>query len=478
MNDNLVLKEAGWGETALQKLAILLNLIPGVGGAVGTAAGSAASGMMEDRFKESIENIAGQQDSLKQEILEKLDKLAELLSQKENISKDVIFALLLTVDPNIKPGDKDALLAILADKLRQLKELQTTTKNLQSEDSEVKRLEQAAEKALAEGRFDDAENSFLQAKERKNVFAASLKEAQHEELQSAAESSALAARTAALQLNPQSYRRAAEHYAEAANIIASVDASIALEYRERQANMLCQLGDKFNDNDVLHAAIGDYRTILSVTDRVAHSEPRARIQNNLCTALSILGERENRTELLEEAVVILCAVLEEHTRGRTPLDWARTQNNRGVTLQALGKLENGTTRLEEAVTAYLAALEERTRERVPLSWASTQNNLGTALSILGERKNETKLLEEAVVALRTALEERTRERVPLDWAATQSNLGNALLALGKHESGTQHLEEAVTAYRAALEVLSLPLERHRAQVKLEEALSLLKQRRS
>jgi tetratricopeptide (TPR) repeat protein len=152
------------------------------------------------------------------------------------------------------------------------------------------------------------------------------------------------------------YRSAATKYAEAAGLIASVDAQQQWQFVLNQAHELHSQGDEFGDNSALFEAVDVYRKAL---------------------VLALYSQRW--------------------------FDWATTQNNLGNALSILGKRDSGTAKLEEAVVAYREVLKEWTRERVPLDWATTQNNLGNALSILGERESGTVKLEEAVAAYREAL---------------------------------------------------------------------------
>ncbi|MCB2262619.1 MAG: tetratricopeptide repeat protein [Candidatus Thiosymbion ectosymbiont of Robbea hypermnestra] len=277
------------------------------------------------------------------------------------------------------------------------------------------------------------------------------------------------------------YRKAAEGFAAAAELVPDTEPDARLTYLEQRAGALYRQGDEQGDNPALEAAIRAYRDLLR--DHVRERVPLdwAMTQNNLGNALSILGEREAGTEHLEQALVAYRAALEEYTREQVPRRWATTQNNLGAALGTLGGRESDPGRLEAAAVAYRAALEEYTRERVPLDWARIQNNLGNVLWTLGEQASGTGRLEEAVAAYRAALEEYTRERAPLDWARTQNNLGNALRSLGKCEAGTEHLEEAVAAYRAALEEYSrerTPLDWARTQNNLGAALQTLGERES
>ena len=315
------------------------------------------------------------------------------------------------------------------------------------------------------------------------------------------------------------YRKAAEHFAEAAALMPASETDTRFDHLMGQASVLRDQGDEFGDNAALSEAIGVYPSILEEWTQRARAPPMGQSQNSLGIAPQDDWPARERNGKARDGGRRYQAALEEFTRearprmgqgpdesrqraqeplasarveqkgsikpstpakqpsrntnaNARPSKWARAQNNLGSALWALGERENRTERLELAVNAYRAALEEFTRERTPLEWAGTQMNLGNAFWTLGERESGTERLEQATIAHRAALEEFTRERMPLDWARTQSNLGNALTALGERKSGTEKLELAVNAYRAALEEFTrerMPLDWARTQLNLGAA---------
>ena len=263
-----------------------------------------------------------------------------------------------------------------------------------------------------------------------------------------------------LRINPDAYREAAAHYAEASRIAAATDELKACEYLRGQAAALVKLGDEFGDNVSLRSAIDLLKSKPAGGDRAKDPLDWATTLSNLGYALAMLGARERGAEKLEEAVAAYCAALEEQTRERTPFAWASLQNNLGNALGA-GARESGTGRLQEAVNAYHAALEEWTREKAPHQWAGIQHNIGLALWRISERDSGVEKLEEAVASYHAALKEWTRERVPLRCKYRYKTILGTRSQLLARGSGIELLEEAVAAYRAALEERTLervPLE--------------------
>ena len=247
--------------------------------------------------------------------------------------------------------------------------------------------------------------------------------------------------------------------------------------------ILSILGDRENDTVRLEEAVTVFRAARKVFTRERAPLRWATIQNNLGNALVALGERkgrENGTKCFEEAVGAFLQALKERRRERIPLKWADTQNNLGAAFARLGECENDIAYLEEAEDAYRAALEEFSQECEPMGWAMAKTNLGAVLLSLELREQEKRSarLEEAIVLFYKALKVYTWDHTPWDWARTKINLGTALLILGKWEGGTARLEESVAASRAVLHVAYSPDHRQMAESNLEEALSLLEQRRS
>ncbi|MBB5759515.1 hypothetical protein HNR00_004249 [Methylorubrum rhodinum] len=396
----------------------------------------------------------------------KLDEVLRRVAHLESVPLDALRGILAEMGEGGQGADAAEIERRLRAKAAEFKALTDRLNRLSNDDPEVARLRTRAAAALQAGRFVEADGHLASAEARDLAGLDDLEELARRKRLSAAESRAERAAAAMLRPNPDAYREAAAHYAEASRIAAPADAAIARGYAHRQGLALRMLGEEFGRNTALREAIEQFRSLVGSSDRATDSLDWAAIQNNLGNALQTLGQRESGTERLQQAVDAYRAALEERTRERVPLSWAATQNNLATALQTLGQRESGTERLQQAVDAYRAALEEYTRERVPLDWAATQNNLGNALSTLGQRESGTERLQQAADAYRAALEEYTRERVPLGWAATQNNLGNALWKLGQRESGTERLQQAVDAYRAALQ------ERTRERVPLDWAMSL------
>ena len=408
-------------------------------------------------------------------------EVLRIVSQKEGVPLETLRAILNEMGEVATTADSGEIGRLLTKKAAEFKVLTERLSRLSDVDPEVGRLRLLAADALKAGHFNDADSSLAAAELRDLAGLGDLETMARQKQLSAAETRGQRGDAAMLRTNPDAYREAAAHYAEAARIAMASDANIGRQYAIKQGLSLVTLGDEFGQNQALVDAVDFFQNKIATVDRNNNSLDWAEMQNDLGNALLTLGQRESGTEKLEQALASYREALKERTRERVPLDWAGTQNDLGNALSELGQRESGTEKLEQAVASYREALTERTRERVPLDWAGTQNNLGNALLTLGQRESGTEKLEQAVASYREALKEWTRERGPLDWARTQNNLGIALLTLGRRESGTEKLEQAVASYREALTERTrerVPLDWAGTQNNLGNALSELGQRES
>ena len=367
------------------------------------------------------------------QITRQLSELSRQISQEKGVPLKAVRSFLERMDVSVDREDMARVTQLLekaADDYRKLKE---DLQKLTSDEPLVNQYRQKALALLNAGKLGEANSLLQQAKQRDIEAFQRQEESAKKRRLSAAATCALQAGAAKLQINPQGYRQAAVHFAEAADMVRQVDAEAARGYVFQQAVTLYNLGDEFGDNAALNETIAIYTQLLQQIDRTRQADVWAETQSNLGTALRCLGERESGSEYLEQAVAAYREALEEKTRERVPLDWAAIQNNLGNALQTLGERESGSEHLEQAVAAFHEALKERSRERVPLEWAMTQNNLGIALQTLGERESGTEHLEQAVAAFQEALKVFTQESTPYYWTETQKNLAIALQALDERK---------------------------------------------
>ena len=383
------------------------------------------------------------------------DEIDRLAQQAENLSAEIgttrdalngMFEIL--AEQNVPVEELEAKLREIAERHIELTKLwQALSKS--SDDPEITSRRERATQALEDGDYDQAAELL---EETRSVIRQARKKHQEVLALSLLDEASILSQQGDLEHARLNYRKAAEHFAEAASLVPRTKAGARIDYLIKQASALYDQGDEFGDNRALIEAIDLYQIVLKECRRDIVPDKWATVQNRLGTSLKALGTREAGTRRLKQAVEAYNAALEVRIRNSVPLDWATTQNNLGNALLTLGEREEGTERLEQAIEAYDAALQEWARDSVPLDWATTQNNRGNALLALGVREEGTERLVQAVEAYRAVLAGKTRDRFPLSWATTQNNLGNALQMLGDRTHCVDHLDAALLATRNAAAV--------------------------
>lgn len=373
-------------------------------------------------------------------------KIAELSEALEVTEKAVLGFLKILGEQEIAREQIDSTLRQIAERYIELtKGLHFLSKS--NEEPDIAKHREQAAAAVEEGDYDRAAGLLEEAAEIHRRTIEDHQDALDRRKLAAAATLSQQGELERIRLN---YRKSAEHFAEAARLVAANESNAQVGYLLKQASALHDQGYQFGDNPALIVAIDLYQTILSNCERATSPNEWADTQNGIGATLSLIGAQESGTARLEEAIKAFRLALKERKRELHPLEWAATQHDLGMALSNIGSRESGNEHLIQAVMAYSLALEERTRERTPIEWATTHHHLGNALRFLGERESGLVHVEEAIIAFHSALEEITRERRPTEWATVQMNLGNALRVFGERSTGTGRLEQAVTAYRLAL----------------------------
>jgi hypothetical protein len=294
---------------------------------------------------------------------ENIAEILRIVSEKESVPLKTLQAILASMtetmeSPNAAQMESPNFAQIeqkLTATASKFRELTDRLNRLSNADPDVARLRKEASAALAEGLFAQADQLLANAEARDLSGLEDFEALARQKRLSAAESRAGRAVAAMLRINPDAYRQAAAHYAEASRIAAVADTLKGREYLRSQATTLVTLGEEFGDNSALQEAIRLLEPMLAVSNQA-----------------------------------------------RDPLDWAGAQMNLGTGLATLGNRETGTARLEEAVAAFREALQERTRARVPLDWARTTGDQGVALMLLAERRGDAKMAKLAVQQIEAA----------------------------------------------------------------------------
>ncbi|WP_119269187.1 caspase family protein [Taklimakanibacter deserti] len=420
----------------------------------------------------------------------------ETIAKADGVPMDALYGILRALGAKDMPKDPEALETLLKAQADKLKKMMAEREALNSEDPEIKRLADAADRAIKQGAIATARQFLDDAVKRVEATAGAVDAAEEAVKKKRLTDAAVYARRAEASTLAFDHLAAARDYAKAFSLAEKWDEKLKWNYKNLEAEALNTHGNEKGDNVALEKSIATYEELLSfipngeknddwaitrnnmgvayqtLGERASDSkrlEQAAQIfrdslqvltrehdpanwavaQNNLGNSLVALGQRENGPKSLEQAVAAFRAVLEVRSRDKQPVEWSESQNNLGLALYSLGERESNDARLVEAVAAYRAGLAAISRDKEPLRWGMLQNNLGNTLNTWGARKNDIAMLKEAAGVFRAALEVRTRERVPVQWGNSLVNLGNVLYNLGMRSGGTAELEEAAKAYRDA-----------------------------
>lgn len=450
----------------------------------------------------------------------------EQVALRDGVPLDALYGILRALGETAQPRSPEELATMLDAQAERLGEMLSQRAALRTDDPEVARLSEAADRAIEEGAIQTARLFMDQAVSRIEETGGEVDEL--EELlkrKRIADAAVYAKRGDALALAFE-FRAAAQDYSRAFDLVEKWDDRLAWNYKDNEAEALRLHGQATGDRAALDGALDAYETLLRRVGSTDGDADRAIVTNNMAVVLNIIGERsedsadlmkalamfeealtvferlddgtnwaaaknnigninlalggrEASSERLELAIEAFREALEKRDRNTVPLDWAATQNNIGIATYALAARGEDPALLIGAEAAYRAALEVYTRGANPTEWAMTKNNLGNTLNAIGLQRNDPAYHEQAIEAYVAALEVRTRNDFPLQWAATQVNAGSAYSHLSRHDTGTENLELAKTAYESALEVLSraeTPLDWASAQNNLGAALQTIGQR--
>jgi len=376
----------------------------------------------------------------------------EKVAQRQGVKLDSLYGVLRALGQQDMPADPAELERMLEAQAEKLREMASQRAALRTDDPEIARLSQAADRAIAEGAIVAARGFLDQAVARVEETADTVDalEAQLKEKRIA--DAAIYAKRADASVLVFAFRAAADDYAKAHELVARWDEDLAWNYKNLQAEALRSLGSAHADRAVLEESLAAYQDVLDMLPNGQKGRDWAITRNNMAVVLNTIGEREEGDTALNEALAIFREVMDIFAAEKDDTNWAAAQNNVGNILLVLGGRRGDPAVIAQAAEAFRAALARRARARVPFDWAASQNNVGIAMFQLSEPKGDANGLAEAEAAYRAALEVFTRETTPIDWAMTQNNLGNTLNALGIVRADAGMHAAAAQAFEAALSV--------------------------
>jgi uncharacterized caspase-like protein len=376
----------------------------------------------------------------------------ETVAAKDGVPLDALYGVLRALGTSNIPNDPSELEKLLGAQADKLKQMIAERDALRTDDPEIARLTNAADRAIKEGAIATARQFLDEAVKRVEATQGAVDAAEEQVENKRLADAQIYVRRADASSLAFDYLAAANDYGKAFTLVEKWDEKLRWNYKNMEAEALNAYARATADRQSFARAIAAYETILGFIPHGEKNRDWAITSNNMAVVMQTLGERENSNVNLEKAAAIFTESLEVFAREKDDTNWAAAQNNLGNALLTLGMRENSSKQLEGAVQAFRAALEKRPRDKLPLDWASSHNNIGIALYTLAEREGSNERLIEAEKNYRLALEEFTREKSPVEWAMTQNNLGNTLNTLGTRLSDRGKLLAAAAAFRAAMEV--------------------------
>lgn len=421
----------------------------------------------------------------------------ESIAKKGGVPMSALYGVLRALGAEDVPEDPKELETLLGKQAEIIKKMMEERAALDENDPEIKKLAQAADRAIEQGAIGVARQFLDDAVKRIEETAGAVDAAEEAVKKKRLADAAIYARRAGAASLVADYLSAAKDYAKAYSLVEKWDDRLKWNYKNLEAQALREHGYEKGDNAALEQSIAAYEQVLSFipngeknndwattannmgvayldiaerdcdTKRLRQAEKYFRdalevltlerdpvnwsaAQNNLGNALIAIGGREGSKQYLEEAVATFRVVLATRNRSKMPVDWSDSQNNLGIALYSLADREGSDARLGEAMAAYRAGLDAILKDEQPLRWGVLTNNLGNAIRTRGARRNDLKLVKQALDTFRAALEVRTKERVPLQWASAKINIASALYEIGHRSGSTAEFEEAAQAYLDAI----------------------------
>jgi uncharacterized caspase-like protein len=320
-------------------------------------------------------------------------------------------------------------------------------------DPELRRLNELAERAIAEGALDAALAFRARATARAEDLSAGL-EAVEDAIaaERAALASVYAGHASAALLNSQ-FLLAAEMFDRARQQVDRWDRQRAFTYLVQRGAALREAGYHTGDPKIIAQAFAAFESAQELASRKAAPLDWAAATFGVASTRTVASCPGGKfvggaSPAISAARRELEEVLSIWTRSSVPEKWALAQFWLARTLMCRGSGFDDTGEAEEA---YNAAMAVWTPHASPLDWAYAMHelsmiHLGRARAARdpAERRRE---LESALAGVRSELAVRTRSLVPAQWADTQHDMASILLELGRPQ-------EALAGFRLALDATS------------------------
>ena len=140
--------------------------------------------------------------------------------------------------------------------------------------------------------------------------------------------------------------------------------------------MLCELGERENDPDILRVSVAAHRASLQLWQHEEEPNNWAIAHHSLSGSLAALGRVEQDEGFLLEAISIREDILSIRSHDITPEDRATYKLSLAITKRSLGRMKKDATLFDDAQTLYEECLTVNSPDHAVYKWANLIGGLG------------------------------------------------------------------------------------------------------
>jgi hypothetical protein len=305
-----------------------------------------------------------------------------------------------------------------------------------------------AEKALNEGRLDDADREF--------AILESLRKAESEESR-IAWSKAVDARANVADLRQEFDLAEKLRLSKSSFLISESKRNIQDAWKSAFEAAEARFGEGNNslDDKAFRRAVSIFRDVaLPLVSRSEQPKDWAATQHAIGRTLWLLGGRDTiGISAYEEAILALIKALEVRTPTSDVLGWAESKTILANVRVEIAERKGGTSEFEDAVKVYQEILDNPTIANEVGYRRGIQRRKADALLAFGNSKSDTAKIGDAIKIYEDIISSVNQKEEPWFWAVMQMSRANALGVLYDKDSIAAHLTEAEKSYRVAGDVL-------------------------
>ncbi|HTN97316.1 MAG TPA: caspase domain-containing protein, partial [Nordella sp.] len=187
----------------------------------------------------------------------------ESIAKKDGVPMSALYGVLRALGAKDMPKDPDELEKLLTTQAEILKQMMAERAALNTDDPEIKKMAEAADRAINQGAIVVAREFLDDAVKRVEATADAVDEAEEAVKKKRLADAAIYARRAGVAFLASDYLAAAKDYAKAYSLAEKWDEDLKWNYKNLEAEALNAQGDEKADNDALRKSIAAYEQVLS-----------------------------------------------------------------------------------------------------------------------------------------------------------------------------------------------------------------------